>query len=37
MINAITHKLGADLVVLCTHGRSGFSKAVFGSMVEAVL
>jgi nucleotide-binding universal stress UspA family protein len=33
----IADELGADLVVLGTHGRSGFSKAVFGSIAEAVL
>lgn len=37
VVQTVAHELGADLVVLGTHGRSGFSKAVFGSMAESVL
>lgn len=33
----LVDKLEADLVVLGTHGRSGFSKAVFGSIAELLL
>ncbi|MFD1104643.1 universal stress protein [Sphingobium olei] len=37
VVQKVAREIGADLVVLGTHGRSGFSKAVFGSMAEAVL
>lgn len=37
VVQKVAHELAADLVVLGTHGRSGFSKAVFGSMAESVL
>ncbi len=37
VLMGVSQKLGADLVVTGTHGRSGFSKAVFGSRAEAVL
>jgi nucleotide-binding universal stress UspA family protein len=37
VVQNIAQELAADLVVLGTHGRSGFSKAVFGSMAESVL
>lgn len=33
----LVDKLEADLVVIGTHGRSGFSKAVFGSIAEMLL
>lgn len=28
---------GADLIAMCTHGRTGLGRAVFGSVAEAVL
>jgi nucleotide-binding universal stress UspA family protein len=28
---------GAALIVMCTHGRSGFSRLIYGSVAEAVL
>jgi nucleotide-binding universal stress UspA family protein len=38
--NAITELAGeeaVDLIVMCTHGRSGFSRLVFGSVAGQVL
>ncbi len=32
-----TESLGADLLVIATHGRTGFSHAILGSVAEAVL
>lgn len=28
---------GAGLIVMCTHGRTGFSRLIYGSVAEAVL
>lgn len=30
-------EIGADLIVIASHGRSGFERAVFGSVAEKVL
>ena len=32
-----TQALGVNLIVMTTHGRSGFGRLVFGSVAEAVL
>lgn len=37
VVQEVAQEVGAELVVLGTHGRSGFTKAVFGSMAESVL
>lgn len=37
VVQELAREVDADLVALGTHGRSGFSKAVFGSMAEALL
>lgn len=36
IVNA-AHDLGADLVAMATHGRSGIRRALFGSVAEGVL
>jgi nucleotide-binding universal stress UspA family protein len=36
-IRAITREVGADLVVMGTHGRSGFKRLVLGSVTEELL
>lgn len=36
-INAFAEELGADLIVMAAHGRSGFSHLVAGSVTEAVI
>jgi nucleotide-binding universal stress UspA family protein len=36
-IIATANQLGADLIVMATHGRSGFNRLVYGSVAEAVL
>ncbi len=36
-INALAQQLGVDTVVIASHGRSGVSRAVLGSVAEAVL
>ena len=36
-INAVTESLHADLIVMGTHGRSGLSRLVMGSVVERVV
>lgn len=36
-INALAQQLGVDTVVIASHGRSGASRAVLGSVAEAVL
>jgi nucleotide-binding universal stress UspA family protein/CBS domain-containing protein len=33
----VEHKIGADLIVMATHGRRGFSRFVLGSVAELVL
>lgn len=30
-------RLGADLIALCTHGRSGLDRAILGSVADAVV
>jgi acetoin utilization protein AcuB len=35
-ILAAARETAADLIVMCTHGRSGFGRFVFGSVAEAV-
>jgi nucleotide-binding universal stress UspA family protein len=37
MIVAAAHEGGTDLVVMSTHGRSGLSRLLYGSVAEAVL
>ena len=37
MILAYAGEVGADLIVIASHGRSGFERAVFGSVAEKVL
>ena len=37
MILEATSRTGADLIVMSTHGRSGLSRLVYGSVAEAVL
>tara|TARA_R110000782_G_scaffold117364_4_gene207746 strand:- start:56768 stop:57472 length:705 start_codon:yes stop_codon:yes gene_type:complete len=37
VVQQVADDVGADLLVSGTHGRSGFSKAVFGSMAESLL
>ncbi len=37
VVQQLVHEVRTDLVVLGTHGRSGISKAFFGSMAEALL
>jgi len=37
VINEVTKKVGADFVVMGTHGRSGFSRFFLGSTAERVL
>jgi nucleotide-binding universal stress UspA family protein len=36
-INAIAEKVGADMLILGTHGRKGVNKLLLGSVAEAVL
>jgi nucleotide-binding universal stress UspA family protein len=36
-INALAQQLGVDTIVIASHGRSGVSRAVLGSVAEAVL
>ena len=36
-ILATAHELGADLIVMATHGRSGLSHLLLGSVAEAVV
>jgi nucleotide-binding universal stress UspA family protein len=36
IVNA-AHDLGADLVAMATHGRSGIRRVLFGSVAEGVL
>lgn len=36
-IVAAARELGADLIAMSTHGRSGLGRLLFGSMAEAVL
>ena len=36
-ICAYAHRIGADLIVMGTHGRTGVSRAVLGSVAEAVV
>jgi universal stress protein A len=36
-ILATAHELGADLIVMATHGRSGLSHMLLGSVTEAVV
>ena len=31
------HELGADLIIIATHGRSGLSRALLGSTAERVV
>lgn len=37
MINQAAEELGADLIVMGTHGRSGISRALLGSTAETVV
>ncbi len=37
MINERAHDVGADLIVMTSHGRTGFSRAWLGSVADAVL
>jgi nucleotide-binding universal stress UspA family protein len=37
MIVAFAKEQKADLIVMSTHGRSGFSRLIYGSVAEAVL
>ena len=37
MIAAVAREAGVDLIVMSTHGRTGFSRLVYGSVAEAVL
>jgi universal stress protein A len=37
MINEAAKELGADLIVMCTHGRSGVSRLLLGSTAETVV
>jgi len=37
VVQQVAKEAGTDLLVFGTHGRSGFSKAVFGSVAEALL
>ena len=36
-IVAAARETGADIIAMTTHGRSGFSRLLFGSVAEAVL
>jgi nucleotide-binding universal stress UspA family protein len=36
-VNAVAEEVGADLVVLGTHGRRGLSRALLGSVTEHVI
>ena len=36
-INAIASKMGADMLILGTHGRKGMNKLLLGSVAEEVL
>jgi nucleotide-binding universal stress UspA family protein len=36
-IVAAARETGADITAMTTHGRSGFSRVLFGSVAEAVL
>ncbi|HEY7650883.1 MAG TPA: universal stress protein [Methylomirabilota bacterium] len=36
-IAAVAAEVGADLIAMTTHGRSGLGRALFGSVAEAVL
>ncbi len=36
-INAYAEEIGADLIVMAAHGRSGISHLVAGSVTEAVI
>jgi nucleotide-binding universal stress UspA family protein len=36
-IVTVARETGADLIAMTTHGRSGFSRLLFGSVAEAVL
>lgn len=33
----LAHSLGADLIAMCTHGRSGLERLIWGSVAEKVL
>ena len=37
VINATAQELGVDLIVMGTHGRRGFSRALLGSVAETVV
>jgi nucleotide-binding universal stress UspA family protein len=37
MILDTAHAIGADLIVMTTHGRTGFRRLIYGSVAEAVL
>jgi universal stress protein A len=37
MINQTAQELGIDLIVMSTHGRRGFSRALLGSVAETVV
>jgi nucleotide-binding universal stress UspA family protein len=37
MIDEAAKELGADLIVMGTHGRRGFSRALLGSVAETVV
>ncbi len=37
MINETAQELGADLIVMATHGRHGISRALLGSIAESVV
>jgi nucleotide-binding universal stress UspA family protein len=36
-IGEVARQVGADLIVMATHGRSGLGRAVFGSVADAVV
>jgi nucleotide-binding universal stress UspA family protein len=35
--NAVAHELGADMIVIGTHGRSGFARLLLGSVAEKIV
>jgi nucleotide-binding universal stress UspA family protein len=37
VIIALAEKIGADLIVVGTHGRTGFGKVLLGSVAERVI
>ena len=37
VVSAVAHSMGADLVIMATHGISGLAKLLLGSVTEALM